>query len=237
MFRNLKIQVSKRRKREVSKSDQIFEIIALHQKVEKFLWKHAGLKISKSDYWTQKSLNTELIITMKEGMSDFLKFLHLAKEMDLDYWDNKEYLRLYTKHLGMRCSEDYIDSLDNGDIVEGYNPSRIQMLRNLPYMEITNYSLLDIITHEWPELYHRTNSITKLILDAVNESCVSGLPTFHVNIPRHYIREALAHPPQTCEVNFKYCAPLFEGPGRISGVLMSSSATVQPEVLDNIEFI
>jgi hypothetical protein len=172
---------------------------------------------------------------MKRLIADFAT----CQTKFLDPWNDSEFFRLSMRSLGVTYPADFLSHVSEGDLVEGYDMSRFQVFRNMRFMETTGYSLMEILSYEWPALFDRPAQITNTIISYCDEILWASNRTIELNVPLHLIREVRSHDPQVCEVNFKYLAPLFAGPNRPYGMLGTCRARVleKSRVQDNVKFV
>lgn len=107
------------------------------------------------------------------------------------------------------------------------------------FMEASNYSLLDILSVDWPQLFDRAAAITEKMITYTDETLWAKNRTITFDVPTHYMRELKTEEHGVFEVNFKHLAPLFSGPNRPFGILGSSQVRpldVNP-ILDNVAFL
>ncbi|CAM5999400.1 unnamed protein product [Sphagnum balticum] len=106
-------------------------------------------------------------------------------------------------------------------------------------METTNYSLVEVLSYEWPELYDRARAITDELITLTDELLWTRNATLTVNVNKHFIREIRSFERQILEVQFKQIAPLFHGPGKPFGFVCSCRANALTSAgnLDNLSFV
>ncbi len=110
--------------------------------------------------------------------------------------------------------------------------NRLQIFRNMRFMEISTYSLLEVLSYEWPQLFERSSHITQLIIKQTEKDMWSTNKVIESQIPKHFLRETLSGSPQVLEAQHRLFAPLFSGPGKPGGML--SVGTVR-SVVTNVD--
>ena len=169
-------------------------------------------------------MTTSELEFLGKNVSNFTTCLEVAEETGTDPWDDTAFLILTMRHLGLSFSKDFLDVLAPKHVVEGYDMYRRQIFRNLHFMEVSNYSLLEVLSYDWPMLFHRDSDVTNAIIRQAEQDMWSNNRVIPAEVPVHYIRELLSDEPQICEVQQQYFAPLFSGPNNPGGILVNSSA-------------
>lgn len=181
----------------------------------------------KSGPGTRAFLEKKDAVTLKAlyaNLNIYSSALGMAAETGTDPWDDTAFLVLTMRHLGLKFPNGFLDVLRPNHVVEAYDMHRRQIFRNLYFMEISNYSLLDVLSHDWPMLFHRDNEVTDVIIRQAEQDMWSMNCVIRAEVPVHYIRELLSENPQICEVQQQYFAPLFSGPNQPGGGLVISAA-------------
>lgn len=138
---------------------------------------------------------------------------------NVDAWDDVEFFQISMRRMGLSFPSDFLNNVTQGDCIEGYDMSRFQIFRNLPFMEKSSYSLVDMLSYEWPLLFDRSMVITEQMMSFCDEILWKANRTIAFNIPRHYVRELQSSERQVLDVTFKYLSPLFSGPNKPFGIL------------------
>lgn len=158
------------------------------------------------------------------NLKRFLDTLVMAEENGVDAWNDHEFLAISMSYAGLTFPRDFYSHTRADHVVEAYDMNRHQIYRNLHFMEVSNYSLLEVLAYDWPTLFHRDLAVTNLIIQQAEQDMWSENRTIPSKIPVHYIRELLSKEPQICEVQQQYFAPLYSGPNKPGGILVASSA-------------
>lgn len=163
-----------------------------------------------------------------KALQHFQAALVICEETNESPWDHHNFLRVSLQQMGMHCPDDFLSTFEHDDLIEGYDLNNIQIFRNLKYMQVCGYSLEDVLTHSWPELYERSSRITDELLGNIRGVFESGQTTA-LKISTHYMKERISKNRQVSEVTFRYMAPIFSRPGVPVGVLVSSRARIVDE--------
>jgi len=213
-----------------NKSAQIEQFLALSAKTRQQL---AGV-INKypaaiGDIEHLKQVSAEQLQNAIVSLQGFSLSLSECAETGVNPWDDRRFLELCLKQLKMTVSQEYLDNLASDDIVEGYTLENIQIFRNMRFMEICGYSLEDVLTFPWPNLYERSTTITDKVLERVREA-IETTRVLAANTENHYMKERASSTRQVVEVGFRYIGPLFSSPGKPSGYLISCRAKMLDEM-------
>ena len=154
-----------------------------------------------------------------ENLTRLSRTFELCIIEDVSPWDDLKFLKLCVRQMGLNFASDFEQLISSDYIIEGYDMNRRQIFRNMRFMETTNYSLIELLSHDWPMLFHREKWVTDAIMKQAEQDLWSNNQTIRSQVPKHTIRELLCAPAQACEVHHKYFVPLYSGPGRPGGVL------------------
>ena len=75
-----------------------------------------------------------------------------------------------------------LDTIDEDTLVEAYNVDMRQTFRSLNFFEMTNYSILDLITFEWYVLWKKPSLVNKIYAEAFEELMAHRLPILPIDI-------------------------------------------------------
>lgn len=127
---------------------------------------------------------------------------------NIDLNDARSTLEWAQFRLKVAVNKDFFEKLDKEDLIEVFDSKNIQVFRNLRFFDITNYSLLDLLTYSWDVLYQREEIITRMLIKVVDQlqrgQICQAIP---VTIPPHTLKEVMAAEVQTQLVTLKYLAP------------------------------
>lgn len=185
-----------------------------------------------------RSMSANHFSAVENNLISVLDAFNICSVEDVNPWDDREFFRISMRALKISAPPDSLDHVKSGDLVEGYNLERLQIFRNLQFMEYSNYSLLEILSIEWPLLFERAQAITDKMITFCDETLWSKNKTIAFNVPTHYMRELQTIERQLYEIGFKTISPLFSGPNRPFGILGTCSCRLlQSEKNDNLAFI
>lgn len=177
-------------------------------------------------------------LVIENHMVSLLDVFAICTKEGVDPWDDREFFRLCMRALHLSYPTDCLDHIQSGELLEGYNLDRLQIFRNLRFMEYSNYSLLEILSIEWPLLFERAQIITDKMITFCDETLWSKNRTIPFNVPVHYMRELQTVERQLYEIRFKTISPLFSGPNSPFGLLgICHCRLLDSEKSQNLAFI
>ena len=172
------------------------------------------------------SLETVVLGRIESKLIAFLRALDMTETEGIDPFDDKKFLQLSMRQIGVSFPLDLLEKMTTEDLIEGYDGDRMQVFRNLRFMETSSYSLLEILSHDWPTLFNRSSAITDHLISYSDEILWANNRTIDLAVPTHYIQERRALDPQVLEIEFRHLAPLYTGPGRPFGFIATCRARV-----------
>lgn len=186
------------------------------------------------------SLPTDALRHLEHALTNLQHIFKVCSSEQVDVWNDKEFFKISMREMGISYPPDFPDKTKEGYIIEAYDLERRQIFRNMLFMQASSYSLLEVLSFEWPLLYDRASSITDLIISHTEEIIWNANSTVPAKIPPHFIRELRSTTPQVCEVHFECFAPLFSGPNQPSGFVAACSGRVISDIdigKDNLTFV
>lgn len=195
-------------------------------------------KTKKSRLESLRSITPVRYSEVENNLACLLDAFRICALESIDPWNDREFFKICMKFLGLTAPSDCLDQLQSGDLIEGYSLERLQVFRNLQFMEYTSHSLVDIMTIEWPELFDRSKVIEDQMIAYCNETLWTNNKTIPFNIPAHFMRELRTDERRLYEIRFKTLSPLFSGPDRPFGFMGICTCIPQKsENSENVEFI
>ncbi len=168
--------------------------------------------------------------SLHEQVSFYLKILKLGisedrESLDLTLEEEKDLAQFALSELGLQLPDDFLDHVEQRDVIEIYNSDGIQLYRNFEFFKKCGYTLLDLISQEWFLLYERSSTITEAILSATKNCLLNGKGTVAYNLPTHILRERYLKSGSVFEMKMKFLSPLWrEGTKERGGFIHSLSA-------------
>lgn len=129
---------------------------------------------------------------MIRGWKAQTEFIRGALDEGLDALDEVGMLRYALGRLGLFGEATFSEDIEPGDIIEVADSDCVQIYRSFSYFALCNYSILELSTYPWYELYERPSAITDLLMQAAKpllEGQKSRIQFSH--IPEYSLRELL----------------------------------------------
>ncbi len=186
------------------------------------------------------TLNELAVADIYKYFAAYVGFCEHAIKNDINLKNSKLFLSATLAKLDLKVDDQFINSISESDLVEMYDLNHRQIFRNFRFYEITSYSLSDLLTFDWSELYSRSSAITESLFKIVGQvvaekSLATLLP---MDVSPHLIKEIRANPVQACGVTFKFMAPVFDNQGQISGYVANCDArSLGSEISQAVDFI
>jgi hypothetical protein len=119
-------------------------------------------------------------------------------------------LRHFLSKANWSVSEDVLSRLSDQDVIEVYSPTFTQLFRNMRFLEICSYPILDIYMYEWPELYARPQAITEALIQEFFRmlSAPPGVDLFEAQVPDHFLEEVFSEERRIFEIQQKLNSPV-----------------------------
>lgn len=147
--------------------------------------------------------------------------------------DDRYFIELSAKKLGLIFDQGVYDILKPGDVVEIYNVDLMQVFRNFAFFDVCSYTLLDLMNNEFFELYDRSQLINHYIIEAttkINERPYDLSPISLQHVPKHLLQEKFSQDKLTSMVQFKWMYPVYTWPQNLFGYLVIQSGEVLNEI-------
>jgi hypothetical protein len=154
-------------------------------------------------------------------------------DVEVAHKDDRYFIELCAKRMGLIFDKGVYDMLKTGDVVEIYNVDLIQVFRNFAFFDVCSYTLLDLINYEFFELYDRSQLINHYILEATATISKRGYdlsPLSLQHVPKHLLQEKFSQDKLTSMVQFKWMYPVYTWPQVHFGYLVVQSGEVLSEV-------
>ncbi len=168
------------------------------------------------------TLSIETQLRIIETLSITIRILESAIANDVDFKNSKlSLIWLALRELGLRPTSNLFTELDETDIIEIYNLVHVQIFRTFNMFKCINYSLDELFSHEWWDLFQRDSAITDA-LASIAISFTSGRQTTTrmVDLPDHVIEEKFSPVKTRVLVRSRLGSPLFNAHSRaIAGYL------------------
>lgn len=156
-------------------------------------------------------------------MHNFERYVGVCVETIAGGWslkDDAQVLWRMFKALRVHPCNELMASLEEGDIIEIYDASFTQVFRNLAFFSVCSYTLDELLSRPFYELYHRETEVTGHIVD-VARGILSGEHTgvYRWTLDQHPVTEIESSSRFHMEVEEKIASALTDQEGRASAIL------------------
>src|ERR1019366_3529814 len=110
-------------------------------------------------------------------------------------------------------SSELLDEIHDGDYVEIYDSSGVQVFANFEFCAMITYSIEEVTCRHWTELYERDEKHTSQIMAEFTKAFTTATGPFTPNIDVHITKER-ENPTNSAHVTMKKFAPLFNKNGQ-----------------------
>lgn len=152
----------------------------------------------------------------------------------------QDLLRLCSRKLEIRFSDDIYGKITDEDIVEVYTKDLIQIYRSLRFFNLSSYDLLELLSYEFHELYERSFQVNSYLFEAgqklINRD-PSLAPVDLSFIPKHVMREKISHLRVSFMIQFKEMYPIYTLSNEFYGYVVIQGANKIDTVDSNVSFI
>ena len=147
--------------------------------------------------------------------------------------DDKYFLKMCAERLGLIFDKTAYDDIRPGDVIEIYNTDLIQVFRNFEFFDVCSYTLLDLLTNEFYELYERGQLINQGLFGAIstlNTRAFNMDAIDLMNLPQHLLQEKFSTDHLRSLVQFKKMYPVYTWPQNFFGYLVIQQGEVLKEL-------
>lgn len=130
-------------------------------------------------------------------------------------------------HLKWRHHSELFSRLESTDVVEIYAVNGIQLFRSFHFFELCSYTLEELFTTPWFDLFQRDPEIDRMHLDMHNDLINGRVRGIEVRpIPPYIVREKFGRRRLVNRGEFRLISPLFEKSGAVVGYVHALRATL-----------
>jgi hypothetical protein len=122
-----------------------------------------------NQYKKFESLSHQLQQRILKALISYRVVLSSAHSQGINLAHSRSTAWAAIRELGLRPPSNLFEHLEEGDFFEIYTPEHIQIFRSLNFFYLTSYSLEDIFSYAWDELYSRSEVVTKEMFDSVSK--------------------------------------------------------------------
>lgn len=126
------------------------------------------------------------------GWRSQASFIKAAMDEGLDSFDESRMLRFALGRLFLLGDSSAADIVEADDVVEIYDSNFVQVYRSFSYFNLCNYSLLELSSYPWFELYERSSIISKQLIEISERILNERLPsTSLAEVPLYTVKELM----------------------------------------------
>ena len=197
------------------------ELVPKLVRFQKLVRNHGGdVEIdSKASREAWLMLPEEVKMAVLKGFSGYLDNCEDLVGAGISLRDNYALVMHSVKKAGLYTIENVKSILTDDHIVEVYNLDHVQLFRSINFFDLCNYSLLDLLSRQWFELFERLESVTNANLDEITD-VVKGGKLRRMTVGPHLLKELDSNPRGVFNFNLLYCCPVFSAPGVPGGYLL-----------------
>lgn len=175
-------------------------------------------------------------VEMERNYLNFVIYYEVCSEVLAEggrLGDSKLVVWRMIKKLGLVPTEDLFSVLEDDDIIEIYDASGIQIFRNFNFFDISSYTLEELYSYPWSDLYERNQFVTKQINDYAIQIFTGQVDhTLPISVPKHNLEERFSLFKHTMEMEERYFSPLYT-PDR--SAVRAGVAVSKVRVIDSLE--
>ncbi|MGZ3772962.1 MAG: hypothetical protein ACXVCY_04250 [Pseudobdellovibrionaceae bacterium] len=155
---------------------------------------------------TEKGITLEAMDTWSKVISSYVKKGGNVKK-------SKDLIRYYLMSLGFRAPTEFIDSIQDGDIVEIYDSEGKRIFFNPDLFDYSSYAADEMFSSQWWNLYSKdqdvANTINKFAFNIFIGNITSAI---NPGIPKHVVSESKSELKYSAEIEIKLLSPIYFGP-------------------------
>lgn len=181
------------------------------------------------------SLDEQKKIQILNHLQNFLRYIPQSSNQPIN--DEVSMLKMAFQIFQIKPYDDVFKLIEHGDIIEIHTAEGNQIYRNLEMFKVCSFSLLELISCSWTELYLRSQRVIEcMITQSVEVMKNPAIGTVSCRYPHHIVTEN-AKVPYTILLNFKFISPLMSiESGQPMGVLTIKTGKVTSQGLESEKF-
>lgn len=122
----------------------------------------------------------------------------------------KRFLWRVFRNLGLVPPNNLLDTIGDEDVIEVYSSQGVQIFRSFSLLELTSYSIEDLIVYSWGELFYRDPNITMRLMDQAGRLFSNEIKSIQRNevTERHVVKELQSDERRKIELEFAIVSPI-----------------------------
>jgi transcriptional regulator with XRE-family HTH domain len=167
-----------------------------------------------------ESLAIEKQEQIYKNFSVYYDICATALENDIDLYDDKFSLIWWAcQRLKLRPTSEFFSLLEKGDIVELYGLDFVQIFRTFDMFKYLSYSLDQIFSYEFWELFKRDPSITEETISIAKKYISGEIRSIHwPEFQDHVVEEIFSLRKNKAKIRHKFFAPFFDNKGNLKAI-------------------
>ncbi len=144
-----------------------------------------------------------------KSLEDIYHIYSSIEQESKDIADSKTVLWYTIKRLGLRPGSDLFATIKDTDIIEIHTPA-LQIFRNLNFFRLCSYSIEEVTSIHWTELFYRDQKYTDQIIACGANVFTKQQSVMTTAIEPHYTEELMSELKLNVHYNMKAMYPLFD---------------------------
>lgn len=141
--------------------------------------------------------------------------------------DNNAFIWRFLQKRGYVPPTDLFQNLTEEKLVEIYNQFQIQEFRNLAFYNFCSYTIEDIHSREWFDLFYRDSEINLQFLQLAQKLFNNDFDhTFPTNIGEHFLKEINSQDKIEVAMKVEHMCPLFSKNKAVAAVTISKARRI-----------
>lgn len=152
-------------------------------------------------------------------IENYCAVCHSARQAGASLRDGREILDQALAHFNLQVDSEVFDFIGPRKVFEFYSVNQTQFFRTANFFEYTSYTIEDLYSRSWMNLYDRDEQITRKIIGYASQ-ILSGVAKGIVrpDLPEHVISERASLEKIKISVFFECLAPIRQD-GEIVGIV------------------
>ena len=155
-------------------------------------------------------LSTELQVKVLKSLQIYLNIYNSTVAEGTSALNSARVIWNALAQLGYRPTSDVFSFFQDGNIIEIYDDSFVQVFRSINFFNLCSYSLEDLYCHQITELYERDLPFEKSLMEIVTRLYRGEIKsTILTGLQPHVIQEKKSHQKFRVLGHIKYISPLY----------------------------
>lgn len=153
-------------------------------------------------------LQVQKQIDIIESLESALRIYGAAIGGGISIKDNRQMAWWALRELSYRPTSDAFSHIEDRNVIEIYDENHKQVFRTLNFFPCLSYSLDEINTYEWWELYNRDEAVTQVMHKTVGEMMSRAPATIVKPFPTHWAQERFSERKNWAKIESKILTPI-----------------------------